>query len=266
MIFDGFPFFNELDLLEIRLNELDGLVDRFILVESNLTHSGKPKPMWFRDNKHLFERFLPKITHIEVLDMPVTDDPWVREIHQRNAMMRGIPKDAPGSDLLISGDVDEIPRRLAITKHLPITAMQSLDMSCYHMFLNADVGRWKLPTIGPVGAYRASTPRQVRQLSGNGSFFPPIPNAGWHFGWVGGVDRMAAKFAAFAHQEEPVQLLSNLDNIRTKFRAGMKLWDTATQMAFKDVDDSFPEYVVQNVGKFRHMIGIPDGPNSVRLA
>lgn len=29
MIYDGFLFFNELDILEIRLNELDGIVDRF---------------------------------------------------------------------------------------------------------------------------------------------------------------------------------------------------------------------------------------------
>lgn len=264
MIYDGFLFFNELDILEIRLNELDGLVDRFILVESNLTHSGKPKPMWFRDNKHRFERFLPKITHIEVLDMPVTDDPWVREIHQRNAMMRGIPKDGPGSDLLISGDLDEIPRRSAIAWSLPITTMCALDMSCYHMYLNAYVGQWKLPTIGPVGSYRASSPRAIRLLSGGGAH-PIIPNAGWHFGWAGGVDRMAAKFAAFAHQEEAVQLLSNLDNIQSKFKAGMKLWDTATQMIFKDVDDSFPEYLVKNKDRFKGMIGVPDGPTSVRV-
>lgn len=75
---------------------------------------------------------------------------------------------------------------------------------------------------------------------------------------------MAAKFAAFAHQEEPVQRLSNLDNIQAKFKAGMKLWDTATQMIFKDVDDSFPEYLVKNKDRFKGMIGVPDGLTSVR--
>lgn len=43
-IFDAFLFFNELDLLEIRLNILDPYVDFFILNESNLTFSGKENP------------------------------------------------------------------------------------------------------------------------------------------------------------------------------------------------------------------------------
>ena len=46
MIYDCFSFFNELDLLEIRLNTLDKVVDKFILAESTLTHTGNPKPLY----------------------------------------------------------------------------------------------------------------------------------------------------------------------------------------------------------------------------
>ena len=42
-IYDCFTFFNELDLLEIRLNELNEVVDYFVLVEATTTHSRKPK-------------------------------------------------------------------------------------------------------------------------------------------------------------------------------------------------------------------------------
>ena len=46
-IYDGFLFFNELDLLEIRLNTLNDVVDYFILVESSVTHAGKSKSFIF---------------------------------------------------------------------------------------------------------------------------------------------------------------------------------------------------------------------------
>lgn len=37
-IFDCFTFFNELELLELRLKILSPYVDYFVLVESNITH------------------------------------------------------------------------------------------------------------------------------------------------------------------------------------------------------------------------------------
>ena len=54
LVYDCFNFFNEFDLLEIRLNELDGVVDYFVLCESNVTHNGIPKPMYFKENEKTF--------------------------------------------------------------------------------------------------------------------------------------------------------------------------------------------------------------------
>ena len=47
MVYDCFMFFNELELLDLRLHELDAVVDRFVLVEGVRTLSGKPKPLYF---------------------------------------------------------------------------------------------------------------------------------------------------------------------------------------------------------------------------
>ena len=44
-VFDCFQFYNEFDVLEIRLAELDPLVDHFVIVEATHTHTGKPKPL-----------------------------------------------------------------------------------------------------------------------------------------------------------------------------------------------------------------------------
>jgi beta-1,4-mannosyl-glycoprotein beta-1,4-N-acetylglucosaminyltransferase len=70
MIFDCFIFFNEFELLEIRLNELNDVVDKFVLVEATKTHQGKDKPLYFEENKKRFSDFSNKMIHIAVSDYP----------------------------------------------------------------------------------------------------------------------------------------------------------------------------------------------------
>lgn len=67
-IYDCFTFFNELDLLELRLNELASVVDYFVIAEATHTFTGKPKPLHFKENAARFEAFLPRIIHIIVED------------------------------------------------------------------------------------------------------------------------------------------------------------------------------------------------------
>ena len=40
-VYDCFTFFNELDLLEVRLAELYNVVDHFVIVESPISFTGK---------------------------------------------------------------------------------------------------------------------------------------------------------------------------------------------------------------------------------
>ena len=69
-IIDCFTFYNEMDLLNYRLNILYNVVDYFIIVESTHTYVGKEKKLFYNDNKHLFEKFNDKIIHIIVDDFP----------------------------------------------------------------------------------------------------------------------------------------------------------------------------------------------------
>ena len=50
-IFDCFMYFDEDLLLDLRLNILDKFVDKFVIVESNLTHTGNLKDFKFDINK-----------------------------------------------------------------------------------------------------------------------------------------------------------------------------------------------------------------------
>ena len=90
MLYCGFTFFNELDILEILLQELWPVVDRFILVESTRTFSGNPKNLHYALNRYRFQPWWSKIHHIIVYDMPLDGDSWARERHQRNAIGWGL--------------------------------------------------------------------------------------------------------------------------------------------------------------------------------
>ena len=109
-IYDCFTFFNELDLLEIRLNILDAKVDRFVLVEATTTFTGQKKELNFEKNKSQFEKFLPKITYVVVNDMPKVENgnAWALERFQRDAIMRGL-SNCSDEDIVIISDLDEIP-------------------------------------------------------------------------------------------------------------------------------------------------------------
>ena len=67
MIYDCFTFFNELDLLEIRLNILDEYTDYFVIGESYETFSGLKKPLYYYENRERFEKWNDKIKRAKII-------------------------------------------------------------------------------------------------------------------------------------------------------------------------------------------------------
>ena len=57
-------FYNEIEILDIRLNELNPYVDYFVIVEAKETHSGLKRELVFEMYKHLFDRYVDKIIYI----------------------------------------------------------------------------------------------------------------------------------------------------------------------------------------------------------
>ena len=64
-IYDCFTFFNEIDLLKIRLEYLYDYVDKFVISESNLTFAGQKKPFYFLNHKKEFSRWQNKIVYLQ---------------------------------------------------------------------------------------------------------------------------------------------------------------------------------------------------------
>jgi len=112
-IYDCFQFFNEENVLDLRLNILDEFVDFFVIVESTTDHQGRDKKLNFDIEK--FKKFKKKIIYIAVEDTldsvkkaHIGQNSLV-ERHQRNSIMKGL-KNSHDDDLVIISDVDEIPK------------------------------------------------------------------------------------------------------------------------------------------------------------
>ena len=92
-VWDAFPFFNEFRVLKLRLHTLAPVVHRFVLAEATRTFSNAPKPLHFGERVRAdaeLAGFAPQIEHVIVDDMPTASDwPFDRELHQRNALVRG---------------------------------------------------------------------------------------------------------------------------------------------------------------------------------
>ena len=111
MIYDCFSYLDEDLLLDLRLNILNDFVDFFVIVEGNKTWQNNSKKLIFDINK--FKKFKDKIIYIAVEDLPDGDNPYLRENHQRNCILRGLSK-ASKDDLIIISDLDEIPNPEAL--------------------------------------------------------------------------------------------------------------------------------------------------------
>ncbi len=124
-VFDCFPFGGELDLLRLRLELLDDVVDHFVLAEAPTTFSGLPKPLFYQEHQSDFAAWNDKIIHIVVDDMPVPDSTtasrWPPERFQRRALTRGLSQAEP-DDLVLISDVDELIDPEAISGPLSIAS------------------------------------------------------------------------------------------------------------------------------------------------
>jgi Glycosyltransferase family 17 len=266
LIYDCFTFFSELDLLEIRLDEMAGSVDCFVLAEAPVTHQGRRKPLYFHESRKRFRRFASKIRHVLVEDMP--DDPalgaWGREHHQRNALKRGLA-DAADGDLVIVSDADEILRPAAIQRAAarPDFSFFHLDLFIYYLDWQAlewPVGPWIKPYAAPWRVIRAmpelTRPREMDPYAyldeiGRDPQEAIVAGAGWHFSWLGGPDTMLDKLESFAHTEPEVAVWRDRARLAEMVRNGRFFYNDVP-LTPKPVDDSFPALVAANPELYLH--------------
>lgn len=263
-VYDCFPFFNELDLLEIRLQELWDTVDYFVLSESNLSHSGKPKEYIFENNKERFTPYLSKIRHIKVDDMPSTKDSWVRERFQRQAVARGLG-DLAAEDIVIVSDLDEIPRAEAIAMIKEdendwdryILQIPMFQYKINYMLINPVT---KVPNIMVARGRVFTNPQQEREYTFGWNPKPAdtvfVDHAGWHFSYFGDNQHAITKIQNFAHTESDTPEMIQRHNIDyfIENKCGHHGPTHPERYEYVVVDEYFPKCIVDNLAQWAHMV------------
>ena len=236
-IYDCFTFFNELEILELRLASLYDVVDKFVIVEADKTHANIPKPFNFYEHLHDFEKYLPKIHYImdkSVVPYKGVGD-WSLENNQRNSIMKGLTDAAP-DDLIMISDVDEIPNPATIktiresftdkNKHVDLVAFYDASQFTKGKLIPFHCGI-RIPAvldITPISFHFQSylyyfdlksnlpcegtslckfkhlkSPQELRNVRKS---LPRIVDGGWHFSYFGGTKRITEKMQAAVEDVE----------------------------------------------------------------
>lgn len=247
LVYDCFPFFNEVDLLALRLEELSPLVDKFVIVESDTTFRGNPKPLNFLENHARFEQWQNKISYhvLKGEDMGTLSpdpqiQPWNREYAQRNAILPALEANgAKPGDTIVLSDLDEIPRRDSLRLAIPLASDEIVDMSlniyCYGINIRAEGNH----TIKVFNYKFMTTPQQIRTK-------PPVAcyyDAGWEFSSMGTPEEISYKLQNFAHWEIDIPEITDPEAIRARLESRTDLLGGGKQFTQVEIDDTWPEAV-----------------------
>ncbi|CUH94497.1 hypothetical protein P22_0563 [Propionispora sp. 2/2-37] len=285
-VYDCFTFFNEFELLELRINLLNNVVDYFVLVEANKTHKNETKKFNFEKNKNRFMEYLNKIIYIKVDDMPAFDpnNEWKLENYQRNCIVRGLQNIDP-DDIVFISDIDEIPdpnvlvllnnNKSCVTfktrgrfqldliqvlkfpesmlryhgmKLLDKTPL-ALEQTLFYYFVNCrSKGSWNGTVI--TKAKNLSTPQKLRNRRDK---FPRIRNSGWHFSYLGGVDKILLKMNSIVESKTNAY---SADYVKQCITNGLDIYGRKGQeheYEFIDFAEISPESVKALVQKYPYL-------------
>ena len=241
-VYDCFLFYNEMEILDIRLHELYDHVDKFVLVECTETFRGNLKPLHFMENSERYAAFADKIIHIVVDERVDTTDPWTREEFQRNQIMRGLTECTP-DDIIMLSDVDEIVR--AANLPLVFALLKTFKtigcrQTMYRFFLNAqdNIVAWTGSIITTFDSFAKYSPEFIRKNRWN---YVQCLNMGWHFTSMGGLDAVALKLASFSHAEE---------DIPERKTEAYTLNYMRKHCQIVPVNEFFPKYIQENLDYF----------------
>jgi len=269
-VIDCFSFFNELELLRIRLHELSDVVDKFVLVEATKTHSGLDKVLHYEIHKEEFVEFQDKIVHVIVEDMPMTKkeienaitpqdrhwldtgyqlgDNWVRERFQRNAIMRAL-QDTNPRDIIIIEDADEMVRPEIISNldATMVAGSNAVGQTLHSYYLNWECVN--MPWWGSKILHRefVTNPSEHRFHTVASQY---IHNGGWHLSYLGGISAIQDKIKAFAHQEFNIPEV--FDVMEQKLAQQKDGIGRLYEYEVVPIDDSYPKYIQNNLREFEH--------------
>ncbi|XP_047325895.1 beta-1,4-mannosyl-glycoprotein 4-beta-N-acetylglucosaminyltransferase isoform X2 [Impatiens glandulifera] len=269
-VFDAIIFSNELDMLEIRWNELYPYVTKFVILESNTTFTGIPKPLFFASNRDRFSFAEGKIVHGvfpgRMASSGFHSDPFKLESEQRVAMNMFLRQAGISTgDILIMSDTDEIPsphtiKLLQWCDGIPPVLHLELKHYMYSFEFPVDYSSWR----ASVHVYQAWTPyRHSRQSN------LILSDAGWHCSFCfRNLREFVFKMTAYSHADRVRRNeFMSYSRIQKLICKGDDLFDMLPEeYSFRELIKKMgsiprsasaihlPAYLIQNAEKYKFLL------------
>ena len=260
MVIDSFMLFQEWDLLDLRLHELNPIVDKFVIVESLEYHgSDRVKTETLPDHWDIVKPFLPKVKHfiLSRLEPPYDGrNHWQRENFNRNALMSGIVEVAKPTDIVILSDADEIPRAQTITDNINKiqNGLYVLEQELFYTNVNTFKGNWNGSIVGSLASFQQAGGLQAARNQRDN--LPRISGGGWHMSYFGDINKIRQKVDNFAHSSDGIcrDLMNRSDKeLAMDILEGRDIYHrNETKYPRRGSDDyRLPKYYLENRDKFR---------------
>ncbi|KAL1565216.1 beta-1,4-mannosyl-glycoprotein 4-beta-N-acetylglucosaminyltransferase [Salvia divinorum] len=267
-VFDAVLFSNELDVLKIRWNELYPYVSEFVLLESNSTFTGLPKPFVFAGSRDEFKFLEPRLTYGQVPGrFKKGENPFIEEAYQRLALdyllkQAGIQDD----DLLIMSDVDEIPSRHTVNllrwcDGIPPILHLRLRNYLYSFEFLVDNNSWRASIhVYQAGKTRYAHYRQSDEI---------LADAGWHCSFCfRRIKEFIFKMKAYSHVDRVrFSHFLNPKRVQRVICKGADLFDMLPEeYTFKEIIGKMgpvphsysavhlPSYLLENAEQFKFLL------------
>ena len=294
IIFDCFMYFDEEQILEIRLNALDEKVDFFVIVESIYNHKGDKRDLLFNKNKFL--KFSKKIIYLVYEEIPNNveqinenddkkekDRKYImnavyRENAQRNLISEGI-KNANKDDLIMISDVDEIPKLESLNLKSIKDEIFIFKQHMFHYKYNLVLPNFKWTGTKAIKKKNLISPQWLRNIKDKKYSFYRIDtifskkkytnikiinDGGWHFTNIKTPKMIRHKFKSYLHHFEFDQtnlVESDIENFIKKKQAiyNLKVDKRGNKVGNGETLENFdikklPIYIQHNLEKYKDWI------------
>ncbi len=268
MTYDLFYFFQELDLLEIRLNILDPYVDKFVIIECTKTFSGSTKPLYYELNKERFAKWHHKIIHYVTTDAPDDQNSpcdkeilktamessncigpfyWKREFYIKECAKKALVG-LHDDDIVYISDLDEIWNPELNIQFTETGIYRPIQKNYMYWLNNRSDKDWHGWTGTVATRYRNIKDACLNHLRTHGKTeCIELENGGWHFTYQGGYEGARKKIEESNHPEYigVLPMLAKYVSENRDYRGrGFKQW--------KD-DSGLPKYLLENKEKYKHL-------------
>ena len=264
-VYDCVTFFQENLHMELRINILKDVVDKFIICESKYDHRGNEKKINFSRND--YPELKDKIKHIVVKEMfPKDNDPWKNQAIQREHILQHI-EELKDDDYIMFSDPDEIPNPESVNKLNLKKKFGIFHQNIYSYkfnILNNNESPWEGTRVCKKKYLKSIDWLRHKVVTKNLKYpfwrvdreksIEIIKDGGWHFSYLLTPEQIVNKFKSLAETSWDNEKYLDLEYIKKRIEEKKDLFERGHIYESVKIDKSYPEYITKNIKKYSRWI------------